>query len=569
MRAARIAVTAAVLFGLAAPVIAPFLGLFLRPIAWSVWSDIGRIGGLVLNTIALAAGAILVALPVGTVGGILLSRVPFLGRSLAKGVTTFGLFVPLPIYAVAWQVILSGWLPTFAIAPGQVAWRPWAQGLLPAIWVHGTAAVPWVVWIVASGLAAADRGLEEDAIISGGPGEVVRRVLLPRALPAAAMAAVWVAVQCATEIAVTDAMMVRTISEEAYTQLAVGYAAGAAAAAAVTLPFLLFAMACGLALAKRLERVLPSGAGDTNAPVLLAVGQEPRVSASIAAWSAIGLFAGLPVAAILWKAAGGGTPSGADLTRFGETLSRLVQTDGVVLGESLLTAAAAGVIAAALAWLVCGLALRCRWLTTLLLVLCVGLWLTPGPLVGFGLKQVFEGLMTIEDGVFQLIGVHPTFPPVRSLVYDQPSPVPVVWAAVVRLFPLAVAIIWPAVRAVPKDLLDLAAVDGLGISAFFRRVLVPIAGPAFPTAAIAVAALALGEVSAGKVVAPPGYRAFVLELFAQMHYGTDATVCGLCVLQLSAIVTVLLGLRLFNFNASRRKHDSALSPAPNPPALPE
>ena len=65
-----------------------------------------------------------------------------------------------------------------------------------------------------------------------------------------------------------------------------------------------------------------------------------------------------------------------------------------------------------------------------------------------------------------------------------------------------------SVRAVPNELLDLAAMDGLGVAGYFRRVVAPVAGPAFGVAAVGVAALALGEVSAGKVVAPPGYRAF-------------------------------------------------------------
>src|SRR4029077_1903761 len=107
-------------------------------------------------------------------------------------------------------------------------------------------------------------------------------------------------------------------------------------------------------------------------------------------WALVGLFAVLPLAAIVWKAAGGGTPAGADAVQFLGTLDRLIKSDGLVLGESLLAAGGAGGIAASLAWLACGLALRCRWLAGFLLVLSVGLWLTPGPLVGFGLKQVFE-----------------------------------------------------------------------------------------------------------------------------------------------------------------------------------
>jgi acetyl esterase len=40
-----------------------------------------------------------------------------------------------------------------------------------------------VAWIVAAGLRTTDRGLEEDALLAGGPAAVFRRVLVPRAAP--------------------------------------------------------------------------------------------------------------------------------------------------------------------------------------------------------------------------------------------------------------------------------------------------------------------------------------------------------------------------------------------------
>jgi ABC-type Fe3+ transport system permease subunit len=54
-----------------------------------------------------------------------------------------------------------------------------------------------------------------------------------------------------------------------------------------------------------------------------------------------------------------------------------------------------------------------------------------------------------------------------------------------------------------------------------------------------VSGLVLGEVSASKLVAPPGYRTYILDLFDQMHYGTEATVAGLALI---LIVVVGLGV---------------------------
>ena len=107
--------------------------------------------------------------------------------------------------------------------------------MLPAAWVHGVAGLPWVIWIVGAGLRTADRTLEETALVDGGPGVLVRRVLVPRAMLAGLAAGGWVAVVAVTEITVTDAMMVRTFAEEVYSQF-VSASDGMAGAVAVTLP---------------------------------------------------------------------------------------------------------------------------------------------------------------------------------------------------------------------------------------------------------------------------------------------------------------------------------------------
>ena len=224
------------------------------------WAEADRLAGLAGNTLALAAGACLVAVPAGTLAGAWRSngpRVP--GRGVLRWLVLVGLFVPLPVYAVAWQVVLGAWLPPLSLEPGQVAWRPWGQGLLPAAWVHGMAGLPWVVWIVSAGLRTADRGLEEDALLTGGPATVFRRVLLPRAALAAVAAAGWVAVQAATEIPVTDAMMVRTFAEEVYTQF-VAASGGLAGAVAVTLPAWVAAVLVGGWVARSAARTFDAPA---------------------------------------------------------------------------------------------------------------------------------------------------------------------------------------------------------------------------------------------------------------------------------------------------------------------
>jgi len=524
----------------------------------AAWAEADRIAGLVGNTLALAAGACLVAVPAGVLVALALERARVPGGRALRGLVLVGLFVPLPVYAVAWQVVLGAWLPPLNSPPGQIAWRPWSQGLLPAAFVHGMAALPWVAWIVSAGLRTADRGLEEDALLAGGPGEVFRRVLLPRAALAGFAAAGWVAVQAGTEITVTDPMMVRTFAEEVYTQF-VAASGGVAGAVAVTVPAWVAAVFVGGWVARSAARMFDAPPGEAGRPVELRFSSGTRGAIAAGVWLAAGLFAGLPLAALVWKAGGGGTRAGWGPVAFAGEFQKVARADGAVLLGSMAAATGAGLVAAGLAWVACWLANGSRGFGRFLFVLCVVLAVTPGPVVGLGLKAAIERLADAEEWVLKRAGVSLTFPPVRSALYDQPSPAPAGWAAVVRLFPIAVVVIWPAVRAIPRDLLEAAKLDGLGPAGEWRLVVGPLTGPAAVRAALAVAALALGEVSAGKLVEPPGRPVFILRLFDQMHYGADSTVAALCLMQLAA--TTLLAAAVVGLAGGRGSVGGTFGPA--------
>jgi len=365
----------------------------------------------------------------------------------------------------------------------------------------------------------------------------------------------WVAVQAATEIPVTDAMMVRTFAEEVYTQF-VAASGALAGAVAVTLPAWVAAVLVGGWVARSATRTFDAPPTEAGRPLNLKLGPWTRWATAVGAWLAAGLFAGLPLAALVWKAGGGGTRLGWTAASFVDDLYKVLRTDGEVLLGSLSAAVGTGLIAAGLAWVACWLANGSRWFGRFLFVLCVVLAVTPGPVVGLGLKSAIAHLVDTEEWVLGRVGLSLAFPPLRSLLYDQPSPVPAGWAALVRLFPVAVAVIWPAVRAVPRDLLEAATLDGVSV---WRYVLVPLTGPAAAQAALAVAALALGEVSASKLVNPPFRTAYVLRLFDLMHYGAESTVAALCLLQLAA--TTLLAAAVVWLTGGGRPPGTAAVPA--------
>jgi iron(III) transport system permease protein len=175
-----------------------------------------------------------------------------------------------------------------------------------------------------------------------------------------------------------------------------------------------------------------------------------------------------------------------------------------------------------------------RWMRRLLFVLAVALWAVPGPVLGFGLKEAIERLMDVED----LVLGWSTARPLRAILYDLSTPFPVLWAHVARLFPYAVAFVWPAVRDVPRDLRESARVDGASPWAEFRRTIWPAARGSAGLAVVAVTALALGELAASKLVQVPGRQTFAQELFNQMHYGATATTAALALVQLALALVI-------------------------------
>lgn len=515
----RTAVAAALAVAVVAPLLAAGGEVLRHPEGLSGLAEWDRTISLAGNSAGLALLAAAVALPPGLLAAVLLERYPSRITAVVRFVAAIGLFVPLPVAAVAWQIILADWLPPLELSPGQVAWRPWKLGLLPAAWVHGAAAVPWVIVIASAALRTSDAALEEDAESHGGPREVWRRVLLPRLILASAAAFAWVAVQAATEIPVTDAMMVRSYAEEVYTQ-AVGGPAGLAGAVAAALPPWAAGFAVALFVVPKLVRRFGTASEEVSPRRPRRFPRPLRIAVDVALTLGLFAFAALPLSALVGRAAGGGLY---------EQLDRVVMLQGRVLLGSAAAAAVAGVVAAGLAFASVVAADRRPRFAGFVVAVAVFAWVAPGPLVGLGLKETIGGLVRVEAAV--LPGAE--MPPLRSALYDQPSPLPTVWAGVVRFFPVALVLIWPAARAIPRSLLDAGLQDGRGL----RHVYVPLLGPAALRAAAAVAGLTLGEVSATKLVIPPHRREFVLTLFDQMHYGPEAGVAAAALVQVLAVAS--------------------------------
>jgi iron(III) transport system permease protein len=511
--ARRALIVVALVAALGVPLLLPLTSLRSAS-AWTSWAEADRLVELAGTTLGLCLLTLLFALPAGVVLAILLYRTDLPGRRPLRAVLVAGLFVPLPLFALAWQSLGGGW-------------RPWTQGVVPAAFVHGMAALPWVVWLTGLGLARVEPDLEEDALTAMPAGRVLGRVSLRLAAPAVGLAALWVALQAAGEITVTDLGLVRTFAEEVYTQFVTDSPDALGRAVAVALPMTAIAVVVVALVFRRWADRL--AVASSSRPALVVPLGRTRWPVFAVTMIFVSAYVGVPLFSLIRQAGGGDHWT---IARLAIELRRAATLHVPMVLDSLLWAAIAGVLAAGLAQLASWVALDSRVARRLLFVLTVALWAVPGPVIGFGLKEAIDRLMDVEDVLLGWI----TARPLRAILYDLSTPAPVLWAHVARLFPYAVAVVWPAVRDVSRDLREAAWIDGATPWGEFRHVVWPATRRAFAVATVVVTALALGELAASKIVQVPGRSTFAQELFAQMHYASTATTAALALVQLALAI---------------------------------
>lgn len=493
-------------------------GLVGLPLAWALAHALGPenwptpatgrlLAALAVNTALLGAGTIALAVPAGVALAVLIERTNAPGRGVLLALTLLPLAVPLPLWVSGWVLALGGG----GVAPLAMAGRlmPWSPGLGPSVLLHALLGMPWVALIVAWGLRSAEPELEEDALLSRPPGWVLWNVTLPRARVAVLAATLWLAVQTSTEVLITDLFDLRTFAAEVFKQQDApqGHGLGRALLASSGLMLLLAALT--LALARRAEHTPPLSS--LRRPLLLSLGRW-RWPAVLTAGTAVLLLAAVPVGGLVWKAGG---------------LSAAWLTKGGALLASLATAASAGAFAATLALVAAWLA-RGRFRTAVLVAAAVA-WAMPGPVLGLAMKGLWEAGL-------ERLG-WPSVP--TYLLWDGPSYLPPAWVAVVRFFPLALAVLLPAVDALPRAVREAARLDGLSPWQELTRVIWPLVQRTWARAAWAVMVLALGEVSAGKLVSTPGAQTFAELLYAQLHYGVTPDLAAECLLLIAAVLLTL------------------------------
>ncbi len=522
-----------------------FLGLLwpvleaIQPSAWPDRETLGRLRLLAQTTVVLVVLTLALAVPAGVGAAILLERTDLPGRRLLSLLLLGTLFVPLPLFTSAWQVLFAAsWL-------AEPVWTPWVRGMASAVWIHVLAGLPWVVLLTSWGLRGVERRLEEDARLLLGPIGVLWHVTLPRCAASIAAGALCVALQTVNEISVTDVMQVRTLAEEVYTQFVApetGFQGDPLArAVAASLGQVLFSVLLVLLLARYAERLVPASGIQLQPPALVKLEHWRRPLAFVFGGIVVFLLA-VPVGALLWRAGLTGARPVWSWHALAQQMARTAAADGMNVLVSLGVAGLAGASCAGLALTACWLARESAWFRVLLLILVAMAWAMPGPVIGLGFKRLFRTLLDLTD-----------WPgPLASVLWHGPSYVPLVWVYLVRFLPLAVAFLWPLVRLVPRELFEMGRLEGAGPARELFSIVTPLLRPAGLRAALGVAVLSLGEVSAGKLVSTPGAESFAEMVFTQMHYGVTAGLAAQCLLLLGV---VMIGAMVVSFGRGK----SALS----------
>ncbi|MDG3002767.1 ABC transporter permease [Paludisphaera mucosa] len=472
---------------------------------------LARPARLALETLIVVAGTEALALPMGVALALLLFRTDVWGRGPLLAALGLALFVPLPLHATAWLGAFgdAGRMQAFGV-------RPFLIGRPGVIVVSALAALPWVVLLSGVGLRLVEPELEESALLDMPARRVIWTVTLRRSLGAIAAAAIAVAVLAAGDMTVTDLLQVRTYAEEAYVQFSLGR--GPAGAASTALPPLLILGVAIFLVARLLAR-------DAPAKLATAFGRSKtwrlgrwRIPLGVVVVAALGDLMALPLYSLVWRAGrvGGrarlGSPPSWSLAGFLGTLRSAAEECREPLVTSAILAAAAATFVVALAWGLCWMGRTSRtWRAIALMTVALTL-AAPGPVAGMALMLAYRSI---------------------DRIYDAPAILVLGMAA--RTLPYAVLILWPALRGLPDEALDAAAVDGWGPASRVLRVALPLTRRASPAAWATAFVLGLGELPATNLLTPPGVSTISQLIWSLLHTGVESHLAGVALTTLAAI----------------------------------
>ena len=449
---------------------------------------------LLENTGVVCGVAGLTAVVAGICLGLLAARTDMPGRRALVGAALLGACVPVYVSAVFFLSLA----PTL-LGFGSAALCGFLYGLVYA---------PLATLVLGATFRAAGRELEELALLDAGRAKVLLRVTLPQAAWGIVAVVMIVTLFVATDFTIADLLIVRTFSEECYTQYQLDH--GRIGPLLTSVPVMLV-LAVLLVVVERRYRLLgedsPWEAGAKPSTLAL---RRWRIPAGVAAGALVAAGAGtllVPLVLRLRPLAGLGTAV-ANLRHELWTTTALA-----ALGATFVVLPAGG-----LAWAMAR-GTRLRWLVAAAIILLLAI---PAPTVGISLTALLNR------------------PGLLGAAYD--SPVVVAIGYFVRFLPIGVLLLIPAVRRTPCELEWAARVDGCDWLGVHRHVRWPALRRDAGLAWLVVVILCFGEVGATMLVVPPGWETTAIRAFTLMHFGVYRDLAVLALLSIGCILLPWGGL---------------------------
>lgn len=512
-------------------------GAFLLAILGLVlgWAWDQRSLALGLTTLQVVALTALWSVPLGVLLSWLLTRSDMPGRWFALLLLVLWMFLPLYLQASAWDAGFGqqGW---FSQWTGQTA-EPMLRGMLAVIFIHGLAALPWIVLLTSLGMQQNSRDLEELAEQDGSTWQVLWLVTLPLSAPAILAAAIWTALTIAGEMTVTDLYRVRTYAEELYTNFALTADATEATIGLAPQALLLALFTClAWQLAMLLAPAADRAAWRDRQRVPLGRGRWPVAAVILLTLSAATF---VPLANLVYKAGFTvDTRSGQPVrtwttatfinSTFPNSLDPRSWECGTEYATTLLLSAGVAtltlLVATPLAWWSCRRRLGAG-ITISLIVFGLAI---PGPLVGIGVIELFNR----PDANF------------IAWLYDR-TLIPTILAVAVRTLPLGLFVLWYSFRSIASEQIESAQIDGATTAIILKTIVLPQRWVALAITWLGSFAIAAGDLSANILVAPPGQITLANHIFLLIHAGVHNEEAGLCLTQVAlfgGIALAILGL---------------------------
>lgn len=444
--------------------------------------------------------------------------------------------LPVILQAAAWDSAFGklGWWTAGQGGAFQPFWNSWTA----AIWIHAVAAAPQVAVILWLAETLSPRAWQEQAELEGDRLAVFWHVTFPRLVPVLMTGLLWTMVSTTREIAVTDLYQIGTLAEQIYLGFAWGPLAGE------TDPAL-----------TRWGGIAGSGVGLTVALIgWLAVGMiglflqllprnhessqrlaDARWSrpGSWRSWLALGLgvlLVAVPLANLLVRASfqvnlvQGVPQPGYSAAAAAAALRRAVVDQADAFQWSLLIATGSTVGLLVLAIPAAWRARRSRLFRGSLIVsLALGAAI-PGPLIGKALASLFSRMGGSLWG----------------WLYNDTIFAPVM-ANMVFCWPLAGLLAWFVVADRDEDAVSQARLEGItGLQRLWQFAIVNHL-PRWLGCGLILGAVSFGELSASRMVLPPGMQTIPGRILGFMHAGVDEMTAALALVT-AALLAGLIGM---------------------------